>query len=173
MEAVMEFDWKGILKKVAPALGSAVGGPYGGMATKFLAEKFLGDENATEEQIAEAVVFASPEKLFEIKKLDNDFKLRLRELGIKEYELELQDTASARNMQIATNSWVVPVLAIFTVGGFFAVVGLILTGKVPLDSTLTGFVLGAVSSKAEQIYNFFFGSSKGSKDKTMQLANKK
>jgi len=52
-------------------------------------------------------------------------------------------------------------------------VGLILTGKVPLDSTLTGFVLGAVSSKAEQIYNFFYGSSKGSKDKTIQMTNKK
>jgi hypothetical protein len=93
----------------------------------------------------------------------------MKELDLKKEDLHAKDRDSARSMQIATNSWVVPALAIITVGGFFAVVGMILTGKVPLDSTLTGFVLGAVSSKAEQIYNFFFGSSTGSKEKTAEM----
>jgi len=62
-------------------------------------------------------------------------------------------------------SIVEPLLAALTVGGFFCAVSWVLLGKVTLDNTMLGFVLGQVSSKAEQIYNFYFGSSAGSKSK--------
>jgi hypothetical protein len=75
-------------------------------------------------------------------------------------------------MQISTRSRIVPILSVLTVAGFFVAVGWVLTGNVTLDSTLLGFVLGQISAKAEQVYNYFFGSSVGSKEKTFQLARK-
>jgi len=72
-------------------------------------------------------------------------------------------------MQKANKAMIVPILAGLTVAAFFAVVFWVLTGKVTLESTLLGFILGQVSSKAEQVYNFYFGSSAGSKRKTEQL----
>lgn len=171
----MDFDWKLALGKVAPMIGAAVGGPFGGMAASAaLSLLDIDPEKGKEEaQLEEAIASMTPEQAFKLKMAEKNWLTTMKELELKEKDLHAKDRDSARNMQIETNSWVVPTLAIITVIGFFAVVGLILSGKVPLDSTLTGFVLGAVSSKAEQIYNFFFGSSKGSKDKTMHIANKK
>lgn len=170
----MSFDWKGILSKVAPMAATAIGGPFGGMAASALLSTLgIEAEKGNEEsQLEQAMQNLTPEQAVKLKEGERQWKLRMREMDIKEDDLHARDRDSARKMQMANHSWVVPVLALVTVAGFFVVVGLILTGKVPLDSTLTGFVLGAVSSKAEQIYNFFFGSSKGSKDKTAQMGAK-
>jgi len=170
----MSFNWKETLATVAPMLASAVGSPIAGLAVSAgLAALGIEPEQGNEEkQLAKAMQNATPEDLLKIKQAENQFKLDMEKVGVDLERLNQEGLKSARKMQIDTHSWVVPVLAMFTVGGFFAVVGLIMTGKVPLDSTLTGFVLGAVSSKAEQVYNFFFGSSKGSKDKTAHLAAK-
>lgn len=170
----MAFDWKSVLKTVAPIAATAIGGPFGPMASSALLSVLgIDAEKGNEEtQLEEAMKHITPEQVVKLKEGERQWKLQMREMDIKEEDLRERGIDSARKMQMATGSWVVPVLAMFTVGGFFAVVGLIMTGKVPLDSTLTGFVLGAVSSKAEQVYNFFFGSSKGSKDKTAHLAAK-
>jgi len=34
------FDWKKVVSTVAPVLGTALGGPLAGAATKFIADKF-------------------------------------------------------------------------------------------------------------------------------------
>lgn len=83
------MDWKNIIGSVAPVLGTALGGPFGGAATKWLAGKLLGDENASESDLADAVLRASPEKLAEIKRLDNDFEVKMKELGIERDKLQL------------------------------------------------------------------------------------
>ena len=168
----MAFDYKSLLGKFAPMVAAAVGGgPLGAMAATAALEALgLAPEKGNEEQqLQNAVEGMTPEQAIQLKTAESNWKVTMKELGLKEKDLHAKDRASAREMQKATNSWVVPTLAIITVMGFFAVVGLILSGKVPLDSTLTGFVLGAVSSKAEQIYNFFFGSSSGSKEKTQKM----
>jgi len=153
---------------------TAIGGPFGGMAASALLNVLdITPEQGNEEaQLKQALQNLTPELAVKLKEGERQWIVSMREMDIKEADLNARDRDSARNMQMATNSWVVPVLAIVTIGGFFAVVAMILTGRVPLDSTLTGFVLGAVSSKAEQIYNFFFGSSKGSKDKSAHMATK-
>jgi len=170
----MSFDWKATLATVAPMLASAVGSPVAGMAVSAgLSALGIEPEKGNEEkQLAKAMQNATPSDMLKLKQADNQFKLDMEKVGVDLEKLNQAGLDSARNMQIKTQSWVVPVLAVATVGGFFTVVGFILSGKVPLDSTLAGFVLGAVSSKAEQVYNFFFGSSKGSKDKTAHLAAK-
>ena len=63
------MDWKALVKTVAPVLGTALGGPLGGAATKFLTGKLLGDENASEQELADFIGGASPEQLLQIKQL--------------------------------------------------------------------------------------------------------
>jgi len=168
----MDFDWKEIVKTVAPLLGTAIGGPVGGMATKFIAGALLGDEEASIEDIEAAVLGASPETMMLLKKADHDFKLKMEELGLKREDIAAKDRNSARDMHKANKEWIVPVLAGLTVAGFFATMSFVLMGKVSLESTILGFVLGQISAKTEQVYNFYFGSSAGSKEKTEHLASK-
>lgn len=166
-----EFDWKGLVSSVAPTIATALGGPMAGMAVKALGGALLGKDDATERDISQALQTASPETLLELKKADQAFEQKMAELDVDLKKIAAGDRDSARDMNKANKSWAVSGLAALTVAGFFGVVAWVLTGKVSLDSTLLGFVLGQVSAKAEQVYNFYFGSSAGSKEKTQHLAN--
>lgn len=166
----MAFDWKSLVSSVAPTLATALGGPFAGMAVKKIAGELLGDENASERDIAQAMASATPDMMLKLKQADQSFEKEMAELGVDLERIAAEDRDSARQMQKTNKAWIVPLLAGLTVAGFFGVVGWVLSGKVSLESTLLGFVLGQVSAKAEQVYNFYFGSSAGSKEKTDQLA---
>ena len=57
----MTFDWKKTIGAIAPTIGTALGGPLGGLAGAALAS-VLGVENDPE-QIGAAVANATPEQL--------------------------------------------------------------------------------------------------------------
>ena len=170
------MSWKSIIQSVAPVLGTALGGPFGGMATKAISSALFGEEEKSTgselvKKISDALVY-DPEALLKLKQADQTFDTKMKELDVDIMQIDADDRASARDMQKATKAWIVPILAATTVACFFGVVFWVLTGKVSLESTLLGFVLGQVSSKAEQVYNFYFGSSAGSKAKTEKLTGK-
>jgi hypothetical protein len=154
-----------LVSSVAPVLGVAIGGPFGGVASKAI-QAALGVDS--EAGIAKELQ-ANPESLFKLKKADQDFDAKMKALDIDVMQIEADDRANARDLQKQNKAIIVPILAALTVACFFGVVFWVLTGKVSLESTLLGFVLGQVSSKAEQVYNFYFGSSSGSKDKTAKM----
>lgn len=168
----MSFNWKSLVSNIAPVLGTALGGPFGGLATKAIAQAITGDENTSDQDLALALQNANPDTLLKLKQADNEFDQRMAELGVDLEKIAQEDRGNARALQEKNKSWIVPTLATITVGCFFAVVFWILSGKVSLESTLVGFVLGQVSAKAEQIYNFYFGSSAGSKEKTAGIMSK-
>ena len=167
------MDWKGLLGSIAPTFATALGGPMAGMAVKALSNSLLGHEDATEADIGRAMANASPSDILKVKEADNAFKLEMERIGVDLEQIAANDRNSARDLQKNTKSKTVPVLASVTVVGFFVVVGWVLSGQVTLESTLLGFVLGQVSAKAEQVYNYYFGSSAGSKDKTDILGKAK
>lgn len=167
-----DFDWKNLVGAVAPTLATALGGPFAGAAVKAIAAAVTGNPDAPESAIAQALQGGDPSVLLKVKEADQAFATRMEELGVDRERLAGGDRDSARKMQIANRAWIVPALAALTVAGFFGVVAWVLTGRVSLESTLLGFVLGQVSAKAEQVYNFYFGSSAGSKEKTAHLANR-
>ena len=68
-----------IVGAVAPTLGTALGGPFGGMAGDVIS-KVLGVEN-NPKSIEQALANATPEQLLEIKKA---------ELALKQQELVLE-----------------------------------------------------------------------------------
>lgn len=166
----MSFDWKSLVSSVAPTLATALGSHLAGAAVSAISIAITGSPNASESEIAAKLQGASPETLLALKKADQDFQTKMAELGVDLEKIAAGDRDSAREMQKTTRSKIVPILASLTVAGFFGVVAWVLSGKVSLESTLLGFVLGQVSAKAEQVYNYYFGSSAGSKEKTEHIA---
>lgn len=78
-------DWKGIVKAVAPALGTALGGPLVGTAVKVLGEKLLGNADATEADVAKAIEAGlPPESIVKLREIDADFKLKMESAGLEE-----------------------------------------------------------------------------------------
>ena len=172
----MSFDWKSLVRSVAPALGATLGGPAGGLAVKFLADKFLGNPEAEEQDIAEAIMSASPEKLLELKKLDQDFALQMKELDIDIDRLAIGDRKDARQM-FKVNIWPQVILSALFVVGYFAIIGLLIYFyDIDLNDRVFGIlntVIGVLTGAIPMILQFWFGSSLGSKEKTAQMGSKK
>ena len=85
---------KNIIGAVAPTIGTALGGPMGSMAANMVADA-LGCEPEPK-KIEQAVQAATPEQLAELKKIDKDFEVRMKELDVDLYALETQDIQDAR-----------------------------------------------------------------------------
>ncbi len=90
------MSWKTTLASIAPTIATALGGPFAGAATKFLAGKFLGDENASEIELDQFVSTANPETLLAIKNSDNEFKLSMEKMGIDVFKIAADDKKDAR-----------------------------------------------------------------------------
>ena len=152
----------GLLKNVAPGLATAVAGPLGGMAVKAIADK-LGIENSVEAVTAH--LEANP-----------DAALKLRELDLKELELNNANTDSARKMNAevqnsASASWLAKniaycidvVIVLSTIGLTY----MLMSQQVPADNKeLALMAFGSLVTLCGTVVNFHRGSSQGSKDKS-------
>ncbi len=171
------MDIKNLLKSAAPMLGAAIGGPFGGMAMKMLAEA-LGAPEAKPEDLPGLMASASPDQIAAIKKVDNDFKLRMTELGFaneqKLASLAVEDRQGARDMQTATQSKVPPTLAVMIVLCWAVVQGFLFTNIIdPSMRELIARVLGTLDGALMLVLSFYFGSSHGSQQKTDILSAQK
>jgi hypothetical protein len=170
----MGFNIGSLIGTVAPWIATALGGPAVGAGVKAVASALgLGDD-ATESDVQEALKNATPEQLLLLKKADQEFAVRMKELGINEVrdleKLAVDDRASARAREVATKDVTTKILAYSVVGAFIAVVGTILLGVARVESVLAGTLVGYLSAKAEQVIAYYFGSSSGSTRKTEILA---
>lgn len=171
----MAFDWKSVVGTVAPTIATALGGPLAGLAVKAIGGVFGLGEGATEAEVAAKVAGATPADLLALKKADQEFALRMRELDVDLERIAAGDRDGARNMQVQTKSWAVPVLASVVVSGFIASSVAVLGGwveglKDPLIAALVGSVLGNITAATMLVLNFYFGTTAGSraKDETIR-----
>jgi hypothetical protein len=164
----MEF-----LKTLAPTLATLLGGPLAGLAVDLLGPK-LGITDATKDKITAALQNGqlTGEQIVAIKQAELEAKAKEDELGFKFAELEFKDMDSARQREMAVKDNTNKVLAYTIVGAFIAMIGATLLGLAKVDSALTGTLVGYLSAKAEQVCAYYFGSTKGSADKTRLLAGK-
>ena len=86
---------KNIVGAVAPTLGTALGGPMGGMAANMISE-VLGVPN-TPKAIEKGIAEATPEQMLELKKAEQAFEVQMKELEVDVFKLETQDGQDARN----------------------------------------------------------------------------
>ena len=71
---------KNIVGAVAPTLGTALGGPMGGMAATMISE-VLGVPNNTK-AIEKGLAEATPEQMLELKKAEQAFEVQMKELEV-------------------------------------------------------------------------------------------
>lgn len=171
-----KFDWKKLVGTVAPTLATALGGPLAGVAVKTIATQLLGDEKATEQEVAEAMAGADPQTLIRLREIDAEFKKTMTDAGIQLEKIAADDRASARQREATTHdSWTPRVLAAVIVMGFLWCVYAVLSGyitdlKDPMIATLVGTMIGYTSAKADQVVSYYFGSSASSKAKDETLS---
>ena len=151
----------GILKGIAPAVATAVGGPLGGLAVTAIADKFGVADDV--QAVAKAIAG------------DPEAASKLAELDLKQFELENADRDSARHMQeTALNQddkfakhfiyWFAWFWSVGSMVYFFAITfGTVPASGKDFGNIILGFLLGTAVAT---IISFFYGSSKSSKDKT-------
>ena len=162
-----------LLGQIAPSIATALGGPLAGIAVKTLSNALLGHESGTEEDVANALQNASPEQLSVIKKIDADFKVRMKELDIDLERISAGDRDSARQMQQNTKDSTPKVLAYFITFGFFgALVWILVFGLPQTGLEVLLMMLGSLSTSWTGVIQFYYGSSAGSKAKTDALTAK-
>jgi len=153
-----------LLKGAAPALATVVAGPMGGMAVKAIADK-MGVAD-TVEAVAEAIAG------------DPEAAQKLAEIDMRQFELEMKDRDSARQMQVAAlgqedlyakhfiynYAWFWSISS--TLYFFFVTFIPMPQGGRDFANIILGFLLGTAVAT---IISFFYGSSKSSKEKTDAL----
>jgi len=162
-----------LLGQLAPSIATALGGPLAGVAVKTLSSALFGHEDASEEQISEAMASATPDQLAAIKKIDADFKVQMKSLDIDLERIAAGDRDSARQMQQNTKDPTPKILAYFITFGFFgALVWILVFGLPQTGLEVILMMLGSLSTSWTGVVQFYYGSSAGSKAKNDLLAAK-
>jgi len=165
------MNWKELVGSVAPVLGGALGGPFGAMAGKFVADALGVEESALQSTIETA----DPDTMLKVKNLDGQFKIKMKELGISEEQLHAADRDSARNMAIETSIYPQVIQSLMYDIAFIGVCYLVFTTKLDFSESqnaMINFIMGLLSAGLIQVNNFWFGSSSGSKAKTAKMKNR-
>lgn len=160
--------WFQAIMKIAPGIATAVGGPFGGLAATVLKEVTGLDEAGIEKAIAEG----DPNIFLQLKKAEQEFTVKLKELDIKVEELEYADIASARARQVAMKDHTPAILTGVALTFFFLLSATVLYNLdiVQANQAFVMFLFGAASGWVTQGMSYFLGSSKGSQRKTDILA---
>ena len=148
-------DLISMVSKFAPAIGTALGGPLGGMAVSALAKQFgVADEVAA---VTKAIQ-ADPEAALKLKQLEND-----------KFKAVLADKESARNREatITTsekapliNKLISPLLALVVVTAWVGIQYTLINTTVPQEMReLVARVLGTLDGALMVILSYYFGAS--------------
>ncbi len=155
---------KSVLATVAPLIGTALGGPFGGLAGSLLS-KALGTSDP--KAMEAAITSTDPDILLKLKQADNDFQTQMKALEISEEKLSFDDTANARSMEIATKDSTPKYMAYLITLGFFGVLGYLLAyGKPQQGGDVMLVLVGSLGTAWTGIVSYYYGSSAGSAAKT-------
>lgn len=167
-----------VLGTLAPTLATALGGPLAGMATAWIAKKVLGQENASLKDISAAMAeMNNPDMIEKIRLAEREFEAEMARLEVDVFKLEVKDRDSARDFGAKSwvGAWMQAVVGSAVLVMFGYVVFRIMSGTLnltdPNQAMMIGTIVGYVSSKADQVISFLFGSSQGSKDKATAMAD--
>ena len=157
------------LEQIAPTIATALGGPLAGLAVSAVSKAIGVPQEDARKMLTDANM--TPEQLAQIKVAELELKKQAQSLGLDFEKLAVADRTSAREMQVATKSLLVPSLALIVVGSFIAMTGATLLGYSHIETALAGTLVGYLSAKCEQVITFYFGSSAGSQRKDELLYN--
>jgi len=150
---------KNLVGTVAPTIGTALGGPMGGMAANMIADVLGCDTDA--KSIQKAMDAATPEQMLELKKAEAEFEVKMKELEVDVFKLEVADTQDAR--KTFSKDWTARIIGIAVVGGFMGYIFLVTIQPPEQNSeALINLVLGYLGGLASAVISFYFGASHSS-----------
>ncbi|PKG74222.1 hypothetical protein CXF86_13955 [Shewanella sp. GutCb] len=173
-----DFDLGKTISAIAPLAGKIIGGPFAALGISAV-QLALGSDETEPEALAKQIKNATPEQIIALRNIDAGLKMQLKELNIKEQDLQYQDRANAREL-FKQNSWPQILLSALFVLGYFTITGLLAYYAVnaaegvdinPLLFGMLSTVIGVLTAAIPQILNFWFGSSKGSQDKNQMMSH--
>lgn len=185
----MDFDWKAVVKTVAPTIASVFGTPLAGMGVTALLNVLLPDgatpPDKPEEFLAKAMQSANPDMMMKMKQADQQFALDMKRLDIDLEKTLAQfaaaNTVGARDLKkewLKSDKWdYEPVLAGLVCIAFgyaeYWVFANATSESAKMDagmSVLIGRVLGTVDAAFMLLLSFRWGSSQSSERKTEIMA---
>lgn len=168
------MDFTSIIKTVAPWIGTAIGGPLGGLAVEAAANA-LGISDKTADAVKSAIAGVTAEDMRKLREADQAFAVTMQQLGFKQVTdleaLAAGDRKDARAMQVAQRSPVPAILSIAVTLGYFGVlIGMMTKWLSVSDSQALLIMLGSLSTAWGMVMAFWFGTTRGSEVKTEMLA---
>jgi hypothetical protein len=172
------------LVQFAPTLAEWVGGPRAGAVAEQvvgIAKAVTGTADGDQALSAisanpdlalqfEAAVLAQQVELARIASGDRKDE-RAAEVAVA--QTDASDRASARDMQVHLNALTPAILGWVVVVGFLGILTGILSGKLTTtDNQVLLILLGSLAAGFGQVLNFHFGSSSGSKAKSVELSKR-
>jgi hypothetical protein len=128
-----------------------------------------GNEDSITNALATAM--ANPDQLLALKKAEQEFQIKMNEMGLDLEKIAADDRASARAMQVATKSWIPGVLAVGVSIGFFGLLTMLLLHAPPPSSEkVLDVMTGSLGTAWIMVMGYYFGSSAGSAAKDATLS---
>jgi hypothetical protein len=171
--------WLQTLGKLAPGIASAFGTPLLGMAVS-AAESALGISggDGTPDKLQTAIETGklSGDQVVALKKADQDFSAKMKQLDIDLSKLQLEDVASARAREMAVKDSTPAILAFVMIIGFFAVTAAVIgflfgwpdqVNKMPAPAWgLVGTMIGYLLNESKAATGYYFGTNAGNESST-------
>jgi hypothetical protein len=158
------MEW---LKTIAPTIATALGGPLAGMAVSAVAKAIGVSPDEVQDVISSGKLTA--EQVASIQLAELELKKQAQSMNLDFAKLIAEDKKSARDMQIATKSWIPALLAVFVTIGFFGILLGLMTEHFKTSDALM-LMLGSLATAWTGVMAFYFGSSASSQAKTELLA---
>ena len=158
------MEW---LKTLAPTIATCLGGPLAGMAVSAVAKAIGVSPDEVQDVISSGKLTA--EQVASIQLAELELKKQAQSMNLDFAKLIAEDKKSARDMQIATKSWIPALLAVFVTIGFFGILLGLMTEHFKTSDALM-LMLGSLATAWTGVMAFYFGSSASSQAKTELLA---
>ena len=158
------MEW---LKTIAPTIATALGGPLAGMAVSAVAKAIGVSPDEVQDVISSGKL--TSEQVASIQLAELELKKQAQSMNLDFAKLLAEDKKSARDMQIATKSWIPALLAVFVTIGFFGILLGLMTEHFKTSDALM-LMLGSLATAWTGVMAFYFGSSASSQAKTELLA---
>ena len=159
------MDW---LKTIAPTIATALGGPVAGMAVSAVAKAIGCEPEQVQDVISSGKLDATQVAAIQMAELE--LKKQAQAMNLDFAKLGAEDKKSARDMQIATKSWIPPVMAVGVTCGFFGILAGLMYGQIQ-HAPQIDIMLGSLGTAWTGVISFYYGSSAGSQRKDEFIHN--
>jgi len=159
----MKFDWKKIVRSIAPIIGSVIPGPFDDMLIKIASDALLGKPDGTDEELYTAALNMTPDQTVALRQADYNFKIKMQELTNESDKVEIESVTKRHETDTGSDSWlsknIRPLTLLFvTVSiiflAYFTIFTQLQTGQLTALTTWTAVLLPVWIT----IIGFYFGS---------------